>query len=189
MNRYYFIDQNGRQTGPVEANELPKYGVKRNTMVWCQGMADWQPVFAVAELVPFFPPVSPQAGLGNTGNQFQSTPQPPSMGNVPPYTNSTNSQSPYSRPIYAPGYQENGAPGNPPNNYLWLSILTTLLCCLPLGIVGIIYSTQVMSKWNSGDFAGAEASARNAKTWSLVGIGLGLATSVLYGISLVFLGY
>ena len=40
MEQYYYIDKNGQQQGPVTANELPKYGVTRNTQVWKQGMAN-----------------------------------------------------------------------------------------------------------------------------------------------------
>ena len=40
-------------------------------------------------------------------------------------------------------------------NYLWQSIIVTLLCCLPLGIPAIIYATKVHTKLLQGDVAGA----------------------------------
>lgn len=42
-----------------------------------------------------------------------------------------------------------------PPNYLALAIITTILCCLPLGIVSIVFSTQVNSKYAIGDYDGA----------------------------------
>jgi len=42
MKQYYYIDKSGQQQGPVSANELSKYGVTRNTLVWKQGMTNWQ---------------------------------------------------------------------------------------------------------------------------------------------------
>ena len=50
-------------------------------------------------------------------------------------------------------------------NYLIQSILVTLCCCLPLGIVGIVYASQVNAKLAAGDVAGAEVAAGNAKKW------------------------
>jgi uncharacterized membrane-anchored protein len=47
------------------------------------------------------------------------------------------------------------------------AILTTLFCCLPFGIVSIVYAAQVDGKYNSGDYAGAVASSKSAKTWAI----------------------
>ena len=66
-----------------------------------------------------------------------------------------------------------------PNNLVW-AILTTLFCCLPTGIVAIVYAAQVDSKVGAGDVAGARQSARNAATWSWVSLGLGLLFILLY---------
>ena len=47
--------------------------------------------------------------------------------------------------------------GPPPQiqNYLVTSILVTLCCCIPAGIVAIVYAAQVNSKLAGGDVAGA----------------------------------
>lgn len=66
-----------------------------------------------------------------------------------------------------PQYQ---APGARPQNYLIWAILTTLFCCLPLGIVSIVYAAQVDGKLASGDYAGAVASSENAKRWAIIGV-------------------
>ena len=42
-----------------------------------------------------------------------------------------------------------------PKNWLVESILATIFCCLPFGIAGIVFATQVNSKYDSGDYAGA----------------------------------
>ncbi|MEC5395008.1 CD225/dispanin family protein [Bergeyella sp. RCAD1439] len=56
--------------------------------------------------------------------------------------------------------QNTGANFNemPPNNNLVYAILSTILCCPPMGIYAIIKATEVNSKWNAGDKAGAIAS-------------------------------
>lgn len=80
------------------------------------------------------------------------------------------------------GYQ-NFNPGPPPNNYLVWAILTTVLCCVPLGIVSIVKAAEVNGKWAQGDYAGAHASAAAAKKWALWGAGIsavGIAVYVLF---------
>lgn len=59
-------------------------------------------------------------------------------------------------------------------NYLVQAILTTLFCCLPFGIVSIVYAAQVNGKVAAGDRAGALESSRKAKTWAWVALGTGL---------------
>ena len=71
------------------------------------------------------------------------------------------------------------------NNLVW-AILATLFCCLPTGIVAIVYAAQVNTKLAHGDIPGARESARSAATWSWVSFGLGLLFSVGYFV-LVFL--
>ena len=84
---------------------------------------------------------------------------------------------------------ETGSPvpaGGKPDNYLIPSILVTLCCCLPLGIVGIVYASQVDSKWNSGDQQGAIEAAANAKKWTMIGLGLGIvANLIVFGIQIL----
>ena len=67
-------------------------------------------------------------------------------------------------------------------NYLVTAILVTLCCCMPAGIVAIIYAAQVNSKLAGGDIAGAQESARLAKIWSWVGLGCGLLLGIIYAI-------
>ncbi len=69
--------------------------------------------------------------------------------------------------------------GPKPDNYLVYAILVTLCCCLPCGIVGIIYAAQVDSKWNAGDQAGAIAYANSAKTWTMAGLIIGLIGNLI----------
>lgn len=42
----------------------------------------------------------------------------------------------------------------PDNNLVW-AILSTFLCCMPFGIVSIVFAAQVDGKYAMGDYAGA----------------------------------
>ncbi|HQX92825.1 MAG TPA: CD225/dispanin family protein [Thermomonas sp.] len=53
-----------------------------------------------------------------------------------------------------------------PNNLVW-AILTTLFCCLPLGIVSIVFASKVDGLRAAGDIAGAWEASRKAKTWAI----------------------
>ncbi|MBO6880802.1 CD225/dispanin family protein [Winogradskyella sp.] len=77
-----------------------------------------------------------------------------------------------------------------PNSYLALAIISTILCCLPTGIVSIIYATQVNSAYEDGNYEKAMSASKNAKTWGIVSIvvaALGLLVYVLI-FGLAFLG-
>ena len=74
-----------------------------------------------------------------------------------------------------------------PNHLVW-AILSTLFCCLPLGIVSIVYASQVDGKRAAGDLAGARTASDKAKFWAMLSAGLALVPLVLYVLFLVVLG-
>lgn len=72
------------------------------------------------------------------------------------------------------------------NNYLIQAVLTAFCCCLPLGVVAIIYAAQVNSKLAAGDIAGAQAASKSAKMWSWIALGAGAFVSLAYAGFMVF---
>jgi hypothetical protein len=79
-----------------------------------------------------------------------------------------------------------GAPANVPN-YLIPAIIS-LFCCLPLGVVGVIFAAQVNGKVAAGDVPGAMDAAKKAKLFSYIAIGLGLAGIICYVLMIVVFG-
>ncbi|HEV7744897.1 MAG TPA: CD225/dispanin family protein [Pyrinomonadaceae bacterium] len=59
-------------------------------------------------------------------------------------------------------------------NYMIPAILSTIFCCVPLGVVSIVFAAQVNSKVASGDIAGAMESSKKAKMFMFIAIGGGL---------------
>ncbi len=69
-----------------------------------------------------------------------------------------------------------------PNNHLVMAILTTLFCCLPLGIVAIIKANKVNSLYMSGQYEAAVVASNEAKKWSLIAVASGIVVGIVYTI-------
>jgi uncharacterized membrane protein YvbJ len=103
-------------------------------------------------------------------------PQPQQAYNPQP-----NPQPQYQQPV------QQQPIGTKPKSYLVLSILATLLCCLPFGIPAIVFAAKVDSNWNAGRYQEAQDASRKAKTWMLVSVILGALILISY-FALIFYG-
>ena len=79
-------------------------------------------------------------------------------------------------------------PPQQPKNWLAESILVTLLCCLPFGIVGIVNAAQVSSRFSSGDYDGSLRASQEAAKWTKIGFWVGIGVIALYFLFFVVLG-
>jgi len=68
----------------------------------------------------------------------------------------------------------------PPKTWLVESILVTLFCCLPFGIIGIINAAKVESRFYAGDVEGAIRASEEAGRWTTIGFWIGLIAVVAY---------
>ncbi len=76
-----------------------------------------------------------------------------------------------------------------PNNNLVIAIIATvvsvLFCCIPHGVVSLIFALQVNKKAAAGDMPGAMNAAKQAKIWGFVSIAVavvGLVVAFLFGV-------
>lgn len=67
----------------------------------------------------------------------------------------------------------------PAEHKLAQSILVTICCCPPLGIVAIVFSAMAMSANSAEDFVKAHDYATKANTFAWVSFWLGLALAVV----------
>lgn len=83
-----------------------------------------------------------------------------------------------------------GQPQKPINGttYLIFAIISTILCCLPLGIVAIVYASKINSLQRNGDYAGAQNAAKKAKMFTIIGTVAALVVSIFYIIFAVVIG-
>lgn len=82
MSNWYLIF-NGQQTGPMEREELARYNLTPDTMVWTEGMPDWLPAGQVTSLYDLL--------YGASNPSYSNPPQPNAF-----------------RQGYQAGYQERG---------------------------------------------------------------------------------
>ena len=153
MNDYFYIDASGQQKGPIPPSQFSMFNVSADTLVWCKGMADWQRAGAVDELKAYF------------GNDANGATPPPTPG-----TAGTANGATYDNVHHSMG---NGAPNQsmpcPPSNLVW-AIVSTILCCLPAGIVAIVYACKVDNLYLMGDYQGAVEASHKARNRAIGGL-------------------
>jgi hypothetical protein len=54
------------------------------------------------------------------------------------------------------------------DNYLVWAVLATIIGCMPLGIVSLIYSSRSGTKLSIGDVEGSKRDAAEAKKWAII---------------------
>lgn len=169
MNNWY-VQKGNQRLGPMSFEAIQSMATSGQLAptdyVWTDGMANWQP----ASTQPWF-------------SGTQQPPQPPA-----PYVQSSSSY-PYGQG--GPSFGQPGPPyggqapiSEPPSLTGW-SIAVLVLCCLPGGIVGLIYGNKAKTEWAKGNFAGAQTAYNTGKTWLIVSACLGVVITAIYIIAAV----
>lgn len=65
-------------------------------------------------------------------------------------------------------------------NYLVQAILVTLFCCLPAGVVAIVFAAQVNGHVAAGNLAEAQRLSNSAKTWCWVSFWVAAGLVIVY---------
>ncbi|MBO7610531.1 MAG: DUF4339 domain-containing protein [Muribaculaceae bacterium] len=194
----YYIAENGQPAGPFEPSELLAHGLTVNSLVWGEGMPNWTSASQVPELMALL-----SGQTFNPGNMDTQLPQMPPMGEaqlpqVPPfnpqptttgtpYGQGTPNQ-PYAPPQYGPSTNQPSR-NVMPKTWLTESIIATVLCSLCCGapfvtlipgVIAIFQANGVKTKFNMGDYAGANKKSSSAKMWMLITVGVGILAAVAY---------
>ena len=74
-----------------------------------------------------------------------------------------------------------GTPPEVPNHLVW-AIVVTIFCCLPFGIVSIVYAAQANGMVASGNIDAARQASENAKMWAWIAFGVGLVSFGGFGV-------
>ncbi len=159
MKKYFYSD-GVNQFGPFSFDELREKNITKQTLVWFDGLSDWLPAGNISEL-----------------NNFFTLNPPPIIKESPSFSNTVNTP-----PIQQSANQQI------PKTWLVESILATLFCCLPLGIVGIVNATKVENRFYAGDISGANKASEDAAKWTKLSFGIGIAGIVIYMVIMLIAG-
>lgn len=153
MQKYHYSDGTN-SFGPFTLEELKEIGIVPDTYIWFEGMTNWKPAKELPEL-------SFLIAQGEKPYYTQAGPPPPHYGQSTP--------PPYGTLV-----------AQPPPSYLIWAILSTLFCCLPFGIVSIVYASSVERKFYSGDIAGAQRASDAARKWLWINVAVSVAAWIFY---------
>ncbi len=157
MNRYFYIDSDGKQKGPLALDELRNEPIRKETMVWTQGMAEWKRAFDVDEMQPLFQITS------TTDTQFANS------SSQVTHQATTNHDIPVM-----------------PKSWMVESILVTILPFVLcgnvlslLGIAAIVNASKVEPLYHQGLFAQANEASSNAARWTKITFWIAIGAIVL----------
>lgn len=191
----YWIIIDSMQKGPLSIEELSAIpGINLTTPVWHEGLPDWTTAASVPEITAMIArqqatpwpgqpygqqPYNQQPyGQPNSGQQSYNNQQAPQMsyGQWQPGGQPYGGM-PYGQPRY-PGQSFEPADPNRmppmPDNYLVWAIITTICCCIPTGIVAIIYASKVSPAYMRGNYNEALDASSKAQMWVIISFVAGL---------------
>ena len=199
----YWINHNGVQSGPLDLDALKEMGLTSSAYVWHEGLADWVKITQLPELQGLYAMETPVMGtpleavrpvepaqrvespqhveaVADDTPKESVTPMADAVEGTRVTDNRWESQpnQGYAEPAGqqyaapAPGPTKPAEPC-PPTNLAW-AIISTVLCCLPAGIVAIVYAVKVTNKYNAGDIDGAKRASETGAWWCIASIILGI---------------
>lgn len=169
-------------TGPVTGLvNLAAYNITPYTPVWYDGLDDWKPAMLAPLTSQLFDPNSEyhrylkQAGEAQIpeGNVVEEPPQIPFRENIrqapePPVEPQRENSN-----VYAPIGDTGEVVQKPPTYMIW-SIVVAVVFNLFCGIIAIIYSWKVSSKFRRGNIKSANKCSELAQWWIAISICVGL---------------
>ena len=90
-------------------------------------------------------------------------------------------------PDYQQATYERPAPPPMPDNHLVWAILSTIFCCLPFGVVSIVYATQVESLYLQGRYEEAVNKSNKAFKWAIASAATVAVIMMLYVLILLII--
>lgn len=153
----YWIARNRERTGPFRREELIDTGLTEDTLVWREGLPTWTRAGSLEEL----------KGLFGGSESGDTDPK------ITPPAYSTSDYAPL-RNAFAPASKPTAQIPEKPTSYVGWSIAAIICCCLIPAIVALVFGMKVGSRYDNGDYAGAEKASEMAEIWLIISIVAGL---------------
>lgn len=192
-----WIHINGIQEGPFEPEQLPLNRMDPQTPVWYEGLDYWKPASAApvtADILRAYyaGEISPdgsrrQPAAHPTTVDVEEVSHPATTVDVDPKPGSGAYAGDFGSLKYG-AYGQYGArqgqyarqPEKCPPTYLVWSIILTLLCCNPLGIVSTVLGWSVLTKYKNYDIEGARRRSETTAWWFIITIVTSLVFTPMY---------
>jgi len=169
MKQYFFLDAQNQSRGPFDVERLKSFGVTADTLVWTEGMAEWQAAGSVPELAPLF-------------QQQQASQQQQPQQQQPQYQQQAAQPSQQTQPAQQPQIV------GQPSSYL-LGAVLSMLCCNPIfGAIALAFALQVGRFNRVNMLLDAQRASAKAYSWAMTAFITGIILIVLYLIALCFVG-
>lgn len=155
MIRYFYIDSEGKQKGPLTLDELRVEHIRKENLVWTQGMPDWKRAYEIEELRPLF-----DTSASSTHNQHNTTPPP-------------QQAPPSDMPMMPKTWMVES---------VLVTVLPFVLCGNVLSLIGIaaiVNASKVESLFNSGLFDKAKEASDNAARWTKITLWVAIGAILL----------
>lgn len=168
----YWINHKGVQSGPVDLDALKEMGLTSAAYVWHEGLSDWVKITQLPELQGLYEMVG------------EPVHEPQSVTTGTPIEETTQAQ--IGTPIDEITQAQMGTPMQPqcgeeplidepcPSTNLVWAIVATVLCCVPFGIVAIVYANKVTKLYKAGDIYGAKSASETSMWWTIAAIVVGV---------------
>ena len=176
MDKEYWIIEDGESVGPFSLEELKNHNLSPTTKIWFRELDEWTKVEDTALAEVLFPKPTPPTFSTDTYEQ-----------NIQPQQPSFNAFDENKlKEAYEKGLEEGKQLDKdtdvrqcPPTYLVW-SILATVLCCVPLGIVSIIYSSNVTKYFNNNEYLKAKKASDKALYWTIANIIVWMVTYPIF---------
>lgn len=186
--RQYWINFKGEQLGPMSKEQMAHLGLDESAYVWHSGLPDWVKISKVPELTDLFTgeveaPEMPSESAPELPQQQDVEESMPEMPQQYDDVEETMPEMPQQQEDFQQGYvpgemqyatqqstppamPQQEPPKCPPTNLVW-AIITTIMCCGPLGIVGMVFAFLTKKHYRRGNYEKAERMSEYG-AWAII---------------------
>lgn len=185
MAAKYYAQIDGEQKGPFTLEELPGAGVRPSTYIWTKGMPDWQKAEDNAEVCRLFrnhlydmmhpgasalPSDGAEGQVDDRWKVKKDEPKGPLPSKFDRFLEQTG-EDPLPTLEEIEKQEDKSVPPVSMIGYAWL---VTIFCCLPTGIVALVFAYKSRNAWHNHQNDISHELNRKAKMWTGVSFFLGL---------------
>ena len=145
---YYYIDSDGATQGPVDIDYFKESSINSRSWVWYEGLPQWVEAYSVPEIRAYI--------KDDLSVSFSTKKESVDLSKEKDNTPNRNIMS---------SADMDALRSRMPKTWLFESVIITILLCIPLGIIGVIYGSRVTSFWNRGLYAESITASNKAGFW------------------------